>query len=149
MSLRLLDNEQIMCTLKKTSLIWITPILLWFFSLMFYSAYQRPEHQGILWFISFVLLFVCIIEIIKRYRYAWYVTNKRLILHYWLFLHEREMRFEQLEWVNVQRYKAIFWHQINVIWTWGTTTLFDYVSNYNEFKIAIYDAKEKLKPTNI
>lgn len=55
------------------------------------------------------------------------------------------MRFEQLEWVNVERYKSIFWHQIQVNWTGGTTTLFDYVKNYDEFKNAIYDAKEKSK----
>ena len=54
------------------------------------------------------------------------------------------MRFEQLEGIQVERYKAIFWHQIHVGGTCGTTTLFDYVSNYNEFKQAIYNAKEKL-----
>ena len=55
------------------------------------------------------------------------------------------MRFEQLEWVQVDRYKAILWHQIRIIGTGGTSILFDYITNYDEFKTAIYDAKEKTK----
>jgi len=59
------------------------------------------------------------------------------------------MRFEQLEWVNVERYKSIFWHQIHVNGTGWTSTMFDYVKNYDEFKNSIYDAKEKSKITPV
>lgn len=95
-------------------------------------------------FIGLVLMVLCIIEIIRRRRYIWYVTNKRIVLHFGLFLHEREMRFEQLEWVQVERYKAIFWHQLNISGTGGMSTLFDYASNYDDFKTAIYETKENI-----
>lgn len=143
MALKLLDNEQVICTLKKTPLIWITPILLGIWATyLLLSNHYYPNNWVQLFSIIFLIWFI--VEVIRRYRYAGYVTNKRLVLHYGLFLHEREMRFEQLEGIQVERYKAIFWHQIHVGGTGGTTTLFDYVSNYNEFKQAIYNAKEKL-----
>lgn len=150
MSLRLLDNEQVICTLKKTPLIWITPIVLGFFAFGFLTAHA-PNTPPSPWMtlIGFWLLIGCIVEIIRRYRYAGYVTNKRLILHYGLFLHEREMRLEQMEWAQIERYKAIFWHQIHVSGTGGTSTMFDYASNYDDFKKAIYEAKEKIKQTSI
>ena len=149
MSLKLLDNEQVVYTLKKTPLIWITPFLLGFFFYWFFTAHT-PTMPTSPWMtlVGLVLLVLCVVEIIRRYRYAWYVTNKRIVLHFWLFLHEREMRFEQLEWVQVERYKAIFWHQVHISWTGGTSTLFDYVSNYDDFKTAIYDTKEKSKVSN-
>ena len=147
MALKLLDNEQVVCTLKKTGLIWVTPILLGILSLIIYSASsQDPKWwAGFFVFISFVWF---IVELIRRIRYAGYVTNRRIILHFGLFLHEREMRFEQLEWVNIERYKSIFWHQVQVNGTGGTSTLFDYVDNYDEFKNAIYEAKSNLLVPN-
>lgn len=143
MSLRLLDNEQVVCTLEKTRLIWVTPSVLWIISFyLFLSNTYFPNGGVQLFLIIFFVWFV--VELIRRYRYAGYVTNKRIVLHYGLFLHEREMRFEQLEWVQVERYKAIFWHQIHISGTGGTSTMFDYAGNYDEFKTAIYDAKEKI-----
>lgn len=146
MSLHLLDNEELVCTLKKTNLIWIKPIL--FGIIGFYLIISNHYYpNGLIWFIGLILLVLFVIELIRRIRYAWYITNKRIVLHYGLFLHEREMRFEQLEWVEVERYKSIFWHQIHINGTWGTSTIFDYAGNYEEFKTAIYEAKEKTKST--
>lgn len=146
MPLKLLDNEQVVCSLKKTGLIWITPFVLGFFSYAFFTAHSaNTPNSPWMTFIGLVLFVMCIVEIIRRNRYAGYVTNKRIVLHFGLFLHEREIRFEQLEWVNVERYKSIFWHQIQVNGTGGTSTLFDYAGNYDEFKNAIYEAKEKTK----
>jgi len=143
MALNLLDNEQLVCSLKKTSLIWVTPIVLGFATLIAFSVQSWNKGSGLSSIIFLILLCMFIAEIIRRYRYAGYVTNKRIVLHYGFFLHEREIRFEQLEWVNVERYKSIFWHQIQVNGTWGTSTLFDYAGNYEEFKNAIYEAKDK------
>lgn len=148
MSLKLLDNEQVVCSLKKTGLIWITPVLLGFATFIAFSAQSWSKDSGFatLLFLGFLTMFV--VEMIRRHRYSGYVTNKRIILHFGLFLHEREIRFEQLEGVNVERYKSIFWHQIQVNGTGGTSTLFDYAGNYDEFKNAIYEAKEKSKVSN-
>ncbi len=149
MAIKLLDNEQVVCSLKKTSLIWVTPILLGFATFIAFGAQSwttKSEFATIVFFAFFVSF---IVEIIRRHRYAGYVTNKRIILHFGLFLHEREIRFEQLEWVNVERYKSIFWHQIQVNGTGWTNTLFDYAWNSDEFKNAIYEAKEKLKSAQL
>lgn len=146
MALNLLDNEQVACTLQKSTMIWITPSILWFFAFIAFMA----SSNGQWWsggFIFLVLFIWFVVEMIRRIRYAGYVTNKRIILNYGLFLHEREIRFEQLEWVNVERYKAIFWHQIQVNGTGGTSTLFDYAGNHDKFKNSIYEAKEKLNMT--
>lgn len=147
MSLKLLDNEQIVCSLKKTGLIWVTPVLLGFATFIAFASQSKDSWFASLLFLGFLTMFV--VEMIRRYRYSGYVTNKRIILHFGLFLHEREIRFEQLEGVNVERYKSIFWHQIQVNWTGWTSTLFDYAGNYDEFKNAIYDAKEKSKAPQV
>jgi hypothetical protein len=39
MALKLLENEQVVCSLKKTGLIWITPFVLGFFSYGFFTAH--------------------------------------------------------------------------------------------------------------
>lgn len=147
MSIKLLDNEKVVCNLQKTKMIWITPSILWYFA--FISFMISTDSQW--WsagFFFLVFLIAFIVEMIRRKRYAGYVTNRRIVLHFGLFLHEREIRFEQLEWVNVERYKSIFWHQIQVNWTGWTSTLFDYAGNYDEFKNAIYEAKEKTTKTS-
>lgn len=148
MALKLLENEQIICSLKKTGLIWITPSILGFLLMISYSVTSQDSNW---WGWLFVLIFLVwlIVELVQRIRYAGYITNKRIVLHFGLFLHEREIRFEQIEGINVERYKSIFWHQVEVTGLGWSRTLFDYAGNYDEFKNAIYEAREKASPSNI
>lgn len=141
MALHLWENEKLMYTLKKTPFIWMTPVIFWIFLFVAFSVSSEHLTWGTGLFI-FILSIWLIVEFVRRIRYAGYITDKRIVLHYGFFRHEQEIQFAQIRWVNVKRYKSIFWHQIVVNEIRGVGTLFDYVDNYDEFICAMYEINE-------
>ncbi len=90
----------------------------------------------------FIFFVVFVFDTIYRIRYWGYVTNKRIIKHSGVLLKEEELRIDQVESIVVERYKYVLWHQAFFSWSWGVTLKFDFISNHDEFKDAVYKAKE-------
>ncbi len=148
MALKLLENESILCTLKKSKVAWFAPMLWAFLFLISQGAHSsNPNGAGGLFMLIFAVAFI--IDLVSTLRYNGYVTNKRVVRHSGVFLREDELHLEQVESVSVERFKYILWHRIFFRGSGWVELMFDYASNHDTFKDAVYNAKERLKQNNL